>query len=515
MLPLSDFAIVMSGMDNVAVAKRDIIQGSILSHDAVVLTVGEDIRKGHRFAIEQIPRGAAVVQYGYTFGISKGIERGGLVSRERVRDWRVDTAGLKALVSSFEPFVHPGAERYRSMSFSGFERVGGRVGTRNYYLVVPASLCASDLAVKLAGSLDSDERLKREYPAVDGILCAAHTEGCGCDDGRIIDRYLLTLVNTVAHPNVGGAIIVGLGCEKKSARDFKDIFGRIAKQKPIDYLFIQAEGGTGRALKKGRELILARLGEVNSAKREQVPLSSLIVGTECGASDSFSGITANPVIGSAVDAVISAGGSAILSEVPEMIGAEEALASRMASARVLEKFIRGMSYYRQLAAWLGVEMEGNFVEANARGGLINPTLKSLGAVLKGGRSEVVDFLDYSELAVKKGLSLMNGPGNDLESMTGIAAGGANIMLFSTGSGTTEGCLIAPVIKIPSRTELFEQMDEDMDFDAGRLLSTEATVGELADELVELIIQVASGRKTCAERWAKRSFQIWTAGKLSL
>ena len=505
----------MSGTDNVAVAKRDITRGVVLSHDAVVLTVAEDISAGHRFAIDPIPGGMPVVQYGYTFGISKGIERGGIVSREKVETWRVDTTGLCALVSSFEPFVHPGADRYRSMTFSGFERVGGRVGTRNYYLVVPASLCASDLAAKIAGSLEANDRVKKDYPAVDGILCAAHTEGCGCDDGRMIDRYLLTIVNTVAHPNVGGALIVGLGCEKKSARDFKDLFGHIAKEKPIDYLNIQAEGGTGRALNKGRDTILARLGEVNTARREQVPLSALIVGTECGASDSFSGITSNPVIGSAVDAVVSAGGSAILSEVPEMIGAEEALASRMASPAVLEKFLGGMSYYRQLAASLGVEMEGNFVEANARGGLVNPTLKSLGAVLKGGRSEVVDFLDYSELAVKKGLSLMNGPGNDLESMTGMAAGGANIMLFSTGSGTTEGCLLAPVIKIPSRTELFERMNEDMDFNAGRLLSTVATVGQIADELVELIVQVASGRKTCCERWGKRSFQIWTAGKLSL
>jgi len=515
MLSLGDYAIVMSGMDNVAVAKRDITQGLVFSHNGAVLTVTEDIGKGHRFAIEPIPQGIPVVQYGHAFGVSKGIERGALVSRGRVGDRRVDMTGLSRLVSSFEPFVHPGADRYRSMSFDGFERVGGRVGTRNYYLVVPASLCASDLASKLAASLDADERLKLGYPAVDGILCAAHTEGCGCDDGRIIDRYMLTLVNTVAHPNVGGALIVELGCEKKSARDFKAIFGHIARQKPIDYLSIQSEGGTGRALKRGRDMILARLGEVNSAKREQVPLGSLIVGTECGASDSFSGITANPVIGSAVDAVVSAGGSAILSEAPEMIGAEEALASRMASSRVLKKFLGGMTYYRQLADRLGVEMEGNFVQANARGGIVNPALKSLGAAAKGGRSEIVDFLDYSERAAKKGLSLMNGPGNDLESMTGIAAGGANIMLFSTGSGTTEGCLLAPVIKIPSRTELFELMDEDMDFDAGRLLSTRATVGELADELVELMAQVASGKKTCSERWGKRSFQIWTAGKLSL
>lgn len=515
MLPLDDFAIIMSGMDNVAVAKRDIAPGLVLNHGSAMLTVKDEIRTGHRFAIEAIPEGRAVVQYGYTFGISMGIERGELVSRDMVADWRVDPAGLKSLLATFEPFVHPDAGRYRAMSFAGFKRPGGGVGTRNHYLVVPASMCASGLAAKLAASLDSDERLRQEYPSIDSILCAAHTEGCGCDDGHIIDRYLLTLVNSVANPNVGGALIVDLGCEKKSIGDFRELFGRISRHKPVDYLSIQAEGGTGRALQKGRETILKRLKEVNGAKREQVPLSSLVVGTECGASDSFSGITANPVIGAAVDAVISAGGSALLSEVPEMIGAEEALASRMASAGILDKFTGAMAGYRRLAAALGVEMEGNFVEANARGGIVNPTLKSLGAVLKGGRSEVVDFLEYSEKAVRKGLSLMNGPGNDLESMTGLAAGGANMMLFSTGGGTTEGCLLAPVIKIPSRTELFELMDEDMDFDAGRLLSGNATVGGLADELVALMVQVASGARTCSERWGKRSFQIWTAGKLSL
>lgn len=505
----------MSGMDNVAVAKRDITQGTVFSHDAIVMRIEHDIKAGHRFAVEPIPEGRDVVQYEHSFGVSKGIGRGELVSRESITERRTGTDGLKSLVGSTEPFVHPGAAKYTAMTFKGYKRPDGTVATRNYYLVVPASLCASDTAAKLAAGLDANEELKREYPSLDGILAASHTEGCGCDDGRMIDRYMLTLVNTVSHPNVGGALIVDLGCEKKSVEDFREIFGHLSKDKPIDYLSIQAEGGTGRALSKGRELIRTRLCEVNGAKREDVPLASLIVGTECGASDSFSGISANPVIGSAVDAVVSAGGSAILSELPEMIGAEEALASRMASEDVLDKFLGGMDYYKKLAAKLGVQMEGNFVEANARGGLVNLTLKSLGGVLKGGRSEIVDFLDYAEKVRKKGLSLMNGPGNDLESMTGLTAGGANLILFSTGCGTTEGSLIAPVIKIPSRTELYERMGEDMDFDAGRLLSTDATVGELAEELIELIVRVASGEKTCSERWAKRSFQIWTAGKLSL
>ncbi|MFQ5736965.1 MAG: UxaA family hydrolase [Thermodesulfobacteriota bacterium] len=510
---LADCAIVMHRHDNVAVAKRDVPAGTVLTRDDGIVEVTSDVGAGHRFALVDIGAGEHVRQYGCVFGISGGIEQGALVSGANVMPCSADYSELEKKAMVCPPAAPEADQRRLSMTFKGYLRADGRAGTRNYYLVVPASMCASDVAVRLAS--EASEAVRHAYPNVDGVRAAAHTEGCGCDDGTMIDRYLLTLKNTVAHPNVGGALIVDLGCEKKSIGDLSEIFKGVAKAKPIDYISIQGEGGTGRTLRKGRKIILSRLAEVNDARRDDVPLSGLVIGTECGASDTFSGITANPLIGAAVDAVISAGGSGILSEVPEMIGAEAALVARMASRDVVKKFLMGLEHYKSLANSLGVSMDGNFVEANARGGLVNLALKSLGAVLKGGSSAIVDFLDYSEQAGRKGLSLMNGPGNDIESMTGLVAGGANIILFSTGQGTTEGSLIAPVIKIPSRTEVFERMDEDMDFDAGRLLTGEATLDGLASELVDLVVQAASGKKTRAEMWGKRSFQIWTAGKLSL
>jgi altronate hydrolase len=479
------------------------------------ISLRDDIPAGHRFALKDIPEGVHVVQYGHAFGVSTGIEKGEVITGKNAVQYFEDYEALGSKIPERMDFVFPVKEKYLSRTFSGFLRGDGGIGTRNYYLIVPASMCASDVAVKLAVSLEDGGAVRKLYPNIDGVIAAAHTEGCGCDDGRMIDRYMLTLKNTVAHPNVGGALVIDLGCEKKTVAGFSEFFGDISGLKPIDYLSIQAEGGTGRALKKGREIVVSRLGEVNTAEREDLPLSGLVLGTECGASDTFSGITANPVIGMAVDMVIATGGSAILSEVPEMLGAEASLVGRMCSLDIVEKFRSGIDDYKRLSECLGVDMEGNFVEGNARGGLVNLALKSLGAVLKGGRSEIVDFLDYSERVTRKGLSVMNGPGNDLESMTGMVASGANLILFSTGLGTTEGNLLVPVIKIPTRTEVFERMNEDMDFDAGRLLDEDVTVERLAEDLVDLVVEVASGKKTWSEKWGKRSFQIWTAGKLSL
>lgn len=364
--------------------------------------------------------------------------------------------------------------------------------------------------------MDISKALKKKYKNIDGIIAAAHTEGCGCNDGEIIERLMLTLKNTIAHPNVGGVLVIDLGCEKTNYKVVSTYFDGLFKSgKPVDYITIQDLGGTRKTFVEGRKIILERLGEVNDVAREEVHIKHLVIGTECGASDSFSGITSNPVIGQTVDKIIHAGGSAILSETPEMIGAETCLIQRMVSKKVAEKFINGMEYYKSLANRLSVSMNGNFVPGNEEGGLINLTLKSLGAIQKGGSTQIVDFLNYAETLKRPGLSLMNGPGNDFESMTGIVASGANVILFSTGMGTTEGNLITPVIKLSSRTEIFKKMSEDIDLNAGALLDESISTDQLSDKLLDIVVEVASGKKTWAETWQKRSFQIWSAGKLSL
>lgn len=517
---IKEIAIVMSENDNAAISKSDIKKGTIINYKGEEIKIIDNVPKGCRFALFNIRKDDLVNQYGFPFGISKGIKQGQIINKNNVNIYRNDD--YETMVSETFP------ENERTLSkkafasnkaikktFMGYLRKNG-VGTRNYYLIVPTSLCASDVASKIAFSLDNNKIIKKQYKNIDGIVAAAHTEGCGCNDGEIIDRLLLTIKNTIIHPNVGGALIIDLGCEKTNYGVISRYLGNLSSyEKPIDYISIQELGGTGRAISEGKNIVTDRLKEINSIEREKVPIRHLIVGTECGASDSFSGITANPVIGSAVDKIISAGGSAILSETPEMIGAERSLIGRMASIYVAKKFIKGVNYYKALASKLNVSMDGNFVAGNEEGGLINLTLKSLGAILKGGSSTIVDFLDYSERVKHQGLSIMNGPGNDLESVTGIVASGANIILFSTGVGATEGSLIAPVIKISTRTEIFEKMKEDIDFNAGRLVDENITLDKLSDDLLDLTIKVASGQKTWPEIWQKRPFQVWTAGKLSL
>ncbi|MBI4949677.1 MAG: UxaA family hydrolase [Deltaproteobacteria bacterium] len=508
-------AAIIARSDNVAVAKRPIERGSIVRLNGFEIKVAQGMQAGQRFAIRDIKEGELLNQYGWPFGVSRGIGMGefvspGLMKRHHsdIRDLaerRLDT--LKG-VSRFAPPEFADTGR----TFDGYLRKGGLAGTRNYYLICPASLCASDVAGKIAITSGA---IAHGVAGLDGVVAAAHTEGCGCNDGELIERLITILKNTIMHPNVGGALIVDLGCEKVHGNDLKDALGDIeALGKPVDALSIQASGGTRRSVEKGRKIVLSRLSEVSSTRRS-LPLSFLTAGLECGASDSFSGLTANPLIGRAVDRLVSDGGSAILSEVPEMLGAEALLLSRMNAAETVERFVRGIEYYRGLAEALGVSMDGNFVYGNEKGGLLNSALKSLGAVQKGGASEIASFLDYGERIKEQGLSLMNGPGNDLESMTGIVAGGANIILFSTGMGATEGNLIAPVIKISSTTGLFQRMDEDMDFDAGPVIEDAVSLDELSGRLTDFMVEVASGRKTWAERWEKRSFQIWSAGKLSL
>ena len=511
------FAIIMSQEDNVAVVKKEITNNYLLTKPGVSVIAHQNILPGHRFALTDIPKGALVKQYGYPFAISKGLKQGSVITKNNTRIYRPNYRKIQyGLQNKAVPAKKPFDFEYCKKSFMGFLREDGSAGTRNYYVIIPTSLCASDMASKLATFFSANTKFYKDYDNIDGIVAAAHTEGCGCNDGVIIERLMLTLKNTIAHPNVGGALVIDLGCEKTNLSLTKKYLGDLGKfKKNVDFISIQSLGGTPRSFEEGKKIISRMLKKTNSINRALLPIKHLIIGTECGASDSFSGITANPLIGNVVDKIIHCGGSAILSETPEMIGAETSLISRMISKEVVKKFVDGLGYYEGLAKKLGVNMEGNFVPGNEKGGLVNLSLKSLGAIFKGGSMPIVDFIDYAQRIRRKGLSIMNGPGNDLESMTGIVASGANIVLFSTGMGTTEGNLIVPVIKISTTTNLYNRMPQDIDFNAGGIIDTSIPLDELGDGLLDLAVKVASGKKTWAEVWKKHLFQIWTAGKLSL
>jgi len=505
--------VLRPSIDNVAVCKMDLKAGVriILKNDDILIK--NLISKGQRFAINKIMKGETVVQYGYPFGISAGIKKGELIHSGNIRPIQDDLEGNFIT----EPPKTIYDERYLTKTFKGYKRANGQVGTRCYYLIVPTSQCASQIAVQTASLAQEKYNISVSYPNIDGFVAIPNTEGCGCASGLQINRFLRILNNFITHPNVGGVLIIDLGCEQTN---YTALFSYVKNDStslvvPTDWLTIQEVGGTQKTIEKALNIIGQRLPEINNASRCECPIQHLLIGTECGASDSFSGITANPVIGNAVDKVIYGKGSAILSEVPEMIGAEKILMRRMRNHEIVLKFKKMMRWYRALAEKLNVDMSDNLVPENIKGGLVNSCIKSIGAIAKGGTTAIEDVVHYGERISKRGLNIMQGPGNDIESVTGIVASSANIICFSTGKGTVTGTAIVPAIKISSTTELFQKMPDDIDFDAGGLLSTLRSLSDFGDALLDLIISVASGKKTKSEINGQRQFQVWTAGKLSL
>jgi len=500
--------------DNVAVCLRDVPAGTPLPGPVESGLTVEPVVRGMRIARVRIPLGEPVVQYGSPFAISRGIESGACVRAENTEAWGSD---VSAEVDP-APSETPRCAQWDAQTFSGFDRGNGRVGTRNVYLVIPTSMCASDTARWITGDMERRWNLPACFPNVDGVAALTNTEGCGCAANEQIDRFLRVLRNFMRHPNTAGVLVIDLGCEQTNEACLRNFLGpQVSDPRiPVDWLTIQKEGGAAATVKRAMEIASRRLAEANTWKRTPCPIRSLVIGTECGASDAFSGLTANPLIGAIVDRVISAGGRALLTEFPEMVGAERVLMRRMRNRAVMDKFRQQMNWYQDLAHRMGVRMSDNLVPENRAGGLINPCIKSLGAIVKGGTTAIEDVLDYGEEVSQPGLSLMQGPGNDPESVTGLAASGANLILFSTGKGALSGSALVPVVKISSSSDLYRRMPEDMDFDAGRLLEQEGASREaLTDELFERVLEFASGRRTCAERNRQTQFQVWTAGKLSL
>lgn len=511
---LKDVAIMMDpDLDQVAIAKTDISAGICLEYDGRIIEIKDFIKKGHRFAITDIREGEFVRQYGHAFGQSKGVLEGEIIFPSKI-----DNVLPKIELEKFkEPKKTARQKEYLQKTFLGYVRKNGMVGTRNYYLVIPTSMCVSEAALQISLNLENDKDVIHNYRNIDGIVAISHTEGCGCASNLQIDRLLMLLKGYVNHPNVGGCLIMDLGCEQTNK---EKVYGYLkstinAALKPIDWITVQENGGTISAVKKAVSKIRDRLEYVNQAEREPCYIEKLIVGTECGASDSFSGITANPVIGKTVDKVIYGGGSAILSEIPEMIGAFEMLLHRFRNVRIANKFRNIVDWYIDIAERLGLTLDDNLVPKNIEGGLINNYIKSLGAVLKGGITAIEDVVEYGEQIKKKGLNIMQGPGGDLESVTGLVASGSNIVCFSTGYGSITGNAICPVIKISSNNDTFEKLNKDIDFNAGELLSGGTNINTLGEDLLKKVIAVASGTRTCSEKCKQRQFQVWTAGKLSL
>ncbi len=380
------------------------------------------------------------------------------------------------------------------MKFFGYPRRDGRVGVRSHVLVIPTVICANSVAKEIA----------RRVP---GVVALPHSAGCDFNQDTN-EAAVRILAGFGANPNVYAALVVGLGCETIAAEDLAERIARTGK--PTGVLRIQGSGGWEATVRRGVECASRWLAEAQAERRFPCPLSGLVVALECGGSDAFSGLSANPAVGAAADRIVAAGGTVILSETTEMIGAEEILARRARDARVARRIreVVARAERRFAATGLGRGESTTLAPGNIAGGLTTIVEKSLGCILKGGTSEIVACVHYGERVRARGLVIMDTPGHDVLSVTGMVAGGANIVVFTTGRGTPAGCPIAPTIKVGSNSALAEELPDVIDINAGEIIEGRTSCAELGERIFQQILRVASGEQTWAERHGHGEFAMF-------
>jgi altronate hydrolase len=515
-VPVSDYAIIVNEIDNVAVVKNETRAGlALVLPDGVPITLLAEVPPGHRFATRDIPAGEFVRQYGQPIGTSLGISKGECISHDNMSD---DVPLVRDLADD----LHNAAPDYFVESdvatFKGFRRPDGRVGTRNFVLIVPTSMCASHEAMQISMMSEFMHYSREKFPNVDGVVAIPHNKGCGCQDGSTLDVMMRTLSNYADHPNVGGVILIDLGCEKTNLSFVEKYLTKRERpiEKPVYKIGIQDVGGTQAAIELGLKYVQDLLPEVNRTERVDVPISELVLGVKCGSSDGFSGISANPALGYCSDLLVRSGGTVLLTEVPEFCGAEHVLASRAKDSAIGRKIYRMVDWYKEYASKFGAVLNQNPSTGNKAGGLLNITIKSLGAIAKAGTTRIEDCVEYAEVPTKRGVNLMQGPGYDQESTPGLVAAGATAVIFTTGNGTTIGNAIAPVIKLASNNRVFERMAQDIDISAGNIIDGTESIKSVGERVFEHLRQVASGDVPAkAEVLKHREFQFWAEETVSL
>ncbi|MSR61961.1 MAG: altronate dehydratase [Planctomycetes bacterium] len=515
--PLAECAVVVSSRDNVAVVKSALATGERVALDgAHELEILGSVTPGHRFATRAIPAGTFVLQYGQPIGTSTGISAGEPISHANMSNEVPVVRELPAGLSNPAPDYFAPAQRAR---FRGFVRADGRVGTRNFVLIVPTSMCASHEAAQIAMLAELTLWSRARFPNVDGVVALPHNKGCGCSDGSNLEVMLRTLANYADHPNVGAVLFMDLGCEKTNltlvGRYLKER-GGLSTQKPVEWLGIQDLGGTENTIKKGLEIIGSMLGEADKTARSEVSAEHLVLGVKCGGSDGFSGLSANPALGHASDLVVRSGGTVMITEVPEFCGGEHLFAARAKDAATGKRVFEYVDWYKEYAKKFGTVLGDNPSPGNVAGGLLNITIKSLGAMAKAGTTRVEGCTEYAMPPTSRGLHLMQGPGYDQESTPGLVGAGANVIVFTTGRGTTIGNAIAPVIKLASNTPIFERMGRDLDLNAGTIIDGTETIEQVGRRVFERIRAVAGGEVLArAEETKHREFQFWAEQSVSL
>ncbi len=499
--------------DNVCVAARDLAAGTRLDltgHDDVILS--EPVRLAHKVALRPIGRSDPVVKYGHPIGAAtREIRPGNWVHTHNL------AIGPLSQDYASASCVPPAPEPIRGRTFLGYRRGDGRSGTRNYLAVVSTVNCSASVCRQIARHFDRS-RLS-EFPNVDGVVALTHDTGCGIELGGIKHQMLdRVLRGVIGHPNVGACLVIGLGCEQCTAdrleKRGRESFLRAAEKTPVPFvsLSMQELGGTTKTIERGVAVVEQLLKEANRVRRESIPASQLVLATQCGGSDGNSGITANPALGVASDMLVACGGTVILGETTELFGAEHLLTRRARTPQVADKLIERLKWWRWYTGHYGVEFDNNPSVGNKEGGLTTIAEKSLGAVTKGGSTALVDVYQYAEPVAADGLVIMDTPGFDPASLTGMIAGGANVVVMTTGRGSCLGTPLVPTVKIASNTPLFERMPHDMDIDAGTILSGTPLLA-VGASIFDALLSAANGEKTKSEMLGlgEEEFVPWTVG----
>jgi altronate hydrolase len=502
----------------VALARRELEPGTELNGPGRHVTVRDTVPHGHKLALADIAAGDTVLKYGQPIGIAtQPIAAGEHVHEHNLRSLSREGLPVPAQTGAGEagaganPRAAAAAPPADIPTFDGIVRPDGRVGTRNYVAVLSSVNCSATVVKRIAAGFSAPGALD-EHPGVDGVIAVTHGSGCGLSrDGAGLEVLRRTLAGYARHPNVAAVVVVGLGCEVNQINALVDGFD-LPEGVPLRRLVIQELGGSMATVRRGMDLVSELLPEA-AAPRRPVPASELRLGLNCGGSDGWSGVTANPVLGVAVDRLVAAGGTAILGETPEIHGAEHLLTSRAASPEVSRALMERIAWWEAYTAGEEGHMDNNPSPGNRAGGVTTIEEKSLGAVAKGGSTPLQAVYQYAEPVTAKGLVFMDTPGYDPVSVTGIVAGGANLVCFTTGRGSVFGCKPAPSLKVATTTQLYERMADDMDFNAGTVLDGEATVSELGEVLFAEILATASGRPTKSEEFGfgDEEFAPWQLG----
>jgi altronate hydrolase len=482
-------SIRLSAADNVVVARADLATGTPVEG----LTTTNAVPRGHKVATAAIVKGNAVRKYDQIIGFATADIRPGEhvhTHNTEFGDFDRDYAfGVDARPTDF-------LKEAERASFQGYVRANGRIGTRNFVGVLASVNCSNSVARLIADAFAGDKLAS--WPHVDGVVALPHQTGCCIPlDGDTHGNLERTLVGHARHPNFAGVLLVGLGCEVAQIDTMLERYG-LAKSETLQTLVIQDEGGTAATVAAGIEKVRTMLAIADTARRSTVDASHLTVALECGGSDGYSGITANPALGSAVDMLVRHGGTAILAETPEIYGAEHLLTRRAVTQAVGEKLIARIKWWEQHTAANQARMDNNPTPGNKKGGLTTILEKSLGAVAKGGTTMLMDVYKYAEPVTAKGFVFMDSPGYDPASITGMVAGGANVTCFTTGRGSVYGGKPVPSLKLATNTPMFERMSGDMDINCGVIADGEASIAEMGERIFRMILDTASGKPSKSE-----------------